>query len=103
MLFSGSAAIGNGAHEKRIGVETMLSRRTFLQRIGVGAAAAGLGPLAWGGGRKKRPNVILILTDDQGYGDMSCHGNPILKTWLIDPDGKSRGAYYVKVERLIHQ
>ena len=27
-----------------------------------------------------RPNVIVIFTDDQGYGDLSCHGNPILET-----------------------
>ena len=31
-----------------------------------------------------QPNVILIVTDDQGYGDMSCHGNPYLKTPSID-------------------
>jgi arylsulfatase A-like enzyme len=31
-----------------------------------------------------RPNVIVIMSDDQGYGDMSCHGNPILKTPNID-------------------
>ena len=30
------------------------------------------------------PNVILIMTDDQGYGELSCHGNPILKTPHMD-------------------
>ena len=32
----------------------------------------------------KRPNIVFILTDDQGYGDISAHGNPVLKTPNLD-------------------
>ncbi|NJB35204.1 arylsulfatase [Croceivirga sp. JEA036] len=33
---------------------------------------------------QERPNVIVILTDDQGIGDLGAHGNPWLKTPSID-------------------
>ncbi|MHC4124291.1 MAG: arylsulfatase [Planctomycetota bacterium] len=33
---------------------------------------------------KRRPNVILIMTDDQGWGDISSHGNDILNTPALD-------------------
>lgn len=33
---------------------------------------------------QKKPNVLVILTDDQGYGDVSAHGNPLLKTPNLD-------------------
>jgi arylsulfatase A-like enzyme len=33
---------------------------------------------------KGKPNVIIVMTDDQGYGELSCHGNPILKTLQLD-------------------
>jgi len=31
-----------------------------------------------------KPNVVIVMTDDQGYGEMSCHGNPVLNTPNID-------------------
>ncbi|MGQ9650925.1 MAG: arylsulfatase [Phycisphaerae bacterium] len=33
---------------------------------------------------EKRPNVVLIMTDDQGYGDFGCTGNPVIRTPHID-------------------
>jgi arylsulfatase A len=35
-------------------------------------------------GGEKRPNVILILTDDQGWGDLGIHGNDRISTPSID-------------------
>ena len=31
-----------------------------------------------------KPNVIVILVDDAGYGDYSCHANPVAKTPNVD-------------------
>gem|GEM_PF-1561675 len=33
---------------------------------------------------REKPNVIVVLTDDQGYGDLACHGHPVLETPHLD-------------------
>lgn len=57
-------------------------RRGFLLVVLVNALAAVFSiMLASAAGR---PNVIVVLSDDQGYGDFSLNGNPVLKTPNLD-------------------
>lgn len=60
-----------------------------IQQICLGLAAIVLfitfvGPVSASVSEKGKPNVIIIITDDQGTGDLACEGNPYIKTPNID-------------------
>jgi arylsulfatase A-like enzyme len=33
---------------------------------------------------QEKPNVVIVITDDQGWGDLACNGNPWIKTPALD-------------------
>ena len=58
-------------------LEDMLTRRAFFPVL----TAA---PLLRSQAPPKQPNIIFILTDDQGYGDIAALGNPVVRTPHLD-------------------
>lgn len=65
-----------------------LNRREFIQQGTAGALALSAGLSAGHSQtrrrRRSRPNVIFILADDLGWGDLSCYGRPDYETPNID-------------------
>ncbi len=62
-----------------------MHRRQFLISTAALAGAMSAGPmLSRCTAHSKKPNILLILTDDQGWGDITSHNNPRVHTPTMD-------------------
>jgi arylsulfatase A-like enzyme len=64
-----------------------VTRREFIETAAGAAAIAGSARIA-SAAPARRPNVVFILADDLGYGDLSCYGRPDYKTPALDAFAK---------------
>ena len=62
----------------------MTTRRDFLRMAAMGAAAMALPNAGFTLAEKRKPNIIVILSDDHGYASISCQGGKQIPTPNID-------------------
>jgi arylsulfatase A-like enzyme len=61
-----------------------IDRRRFLRIAGAGACLGATGGLFAADNPSQKPNIVLCMADDQGWGDMAYNGHPVLKTPNFD-------------------
>lgn len=66
---------------RRAGRDGKISRRGVLQGV---AGSAVLAPGAAHATAARKPNVLFIMADDMGYGDLKCYGRPDYETPNLD-------------------
>jgi arylsulfatase A len=64
----------------------MMNRRDFVKAAGTAAAAMAVGELSGGCGvtPPRKPNIIFIMADDLGWGELGCYGQTKIRTPHID-------------------
>jgi arylsulfatase A-like enzyme len=62
----------------------MLTRREFLAAAASITASTAYGADAQQSSPRTKPNILFILADDLGWGDLSCYGRPDYKTPVLD-------------------
>jgi arylsulfatase len=77
------------------------TRRKFLGALGLGAAACAVRPawLAAAPAPAKKPNFVIVFTDDQGYGDLSGYGSKTIRSPRLDQmarEGLKLTSFYVQ-------
>jgi hypothetical protein len=64
-----------------------MHRRDFIKMTGIATGSflvGGCSALSAFDSKKKQPNIVFILTDDLGWGDLGCYGATKIKTPNID-------------------